>query len=236
MFNRDRGMRPDHYYVVWYMNMKLSQNTIKILKNFSTINSSIQFRKGDTINTISSFNDIIAEARLDESFPVDCAIYDLPKFLGIQTVLNDPDLEFNDNSVEIRSGNRKYNYGYADSSNVKTFSKKVKISEVLASVTLSEEDQASLFKGASILSLPDLKISSDGKKVTFTALNAKNNKVGTFVVETDQKTAKFSADFKFEQLKIIEGGYEIDIASRLGNFKHSSGRLQYWITVAADEA
>ena len=48
--------------------MKLSDRTINLLRNFSTINQSILFKKGTKLRTISVMKNILAEANVDEDF------------------------------------------------------------------------------------------------------------------------------------------------------------------------
>ena len=50
--------------------MKLSDKTINLLKNFSTINQSILFKHGSKLRTISVMKNILAEATIDEELPV----------------------------------------------------------------------------------------------------------------------------------------------------------------------
>ena len=49
--------------------MKISKKTFDILKNFSGIRSSIYVDKGNVIRTVSTAKNIMAEAKVDESFP-----------------------------------------------------------------------------------------------------------------------------------------------------------------------
>jgi len=60
--------------------MKLSDNTLSILKNFSSINQSILVKQGSKLRTISVMKNILAEANVSENFPKDFAIYDLINF------------------------------------------------------------------------------------------------------------------------------------------------------------
>ena len=61
--------------------MKFDATTTQILKNFSSINPSIQFKKGNRLATISSNKTVLARASLSQEIPADFAIYDLPRFL-----------------------------------------------------------------------------------------------------------------------------------------------------------
>ena len=83
----------------------LSKKTLDVLKNFSTINSSIVFRQGSTVRTISNAENILAKFTGEEVFPSDFAIYDLSQFLSGISLFNDPQLEFTSNDfVSIRGG------------------------------------------------------------------------------------------------------------------------------------
>ena len=49
--------------------MKLSDKTLSVLKNFSTINQSILFKQGSKLRTISVMKNILAEVTIDEEAP-----------------------------------------------------------------------------------------------------------------------------------------------------------------------
>ena len=46
--------------------MKLSESTLSLLKNFSTINQSILFKQGNKLRTVSVMKNILAEATIAE--------------------------------------------------------------------------------------------------------------------------------------------------------------------------
>jgi len=98
--------------------MKLSENTISVLKNFATINPSVLIKQGNTIATISPQRTILARATVEEEFPQQFAIYELAKFLGVLSLFKEPELEFGPQQVMITSGKQSVNYTYADPSMV----------------------------------------------------------------------------------------------------------------------
>ena len=57
--------------------MKLSDKTISLLKNFSSINQSILVKEGNKLRTISVMKNILAEATVTEEFSKDFGVYDL---------------------------------------------------------------------------------------------------------------------------------------------------------------
>ena len=82
--------------------MRLSEQTVSLLKNFSGINQNIQFKAGNKISTISAQKNILASAEIPESFPSDFAIYDLNKMLGVMSLFQDPDLEIGEKTMKIK--------------------------------------------------------------------------------------------------------------------------------------
>ena len=85
--------------------MKLSDKTLTLLKNFSTINQSILFKQGSSLKTISVMKNILAEATIEEDLPTDFGIYDLNQFLNGLGLHQHPDLDFtNQGHVVIREG------------------------------------------------------------------------------------------------------------------------------------
>ena len=88
--------------------MKLSPNTLNILKNFAAIQPELVINPGSVIKTISAAKNIMAEASVTETFDKQLGIRDLNEFLNVYTLLEDPaDIEFGDNDIEAKSGNTK---------------------------------------------------------------------------------------------------------------------------------
>ena len=85
--------------------MKLSEQTVNILKNFSTINQNILVKEGTQLRTMSTMKNILAEANVTEMFPRDFGIYDLNEFLGVLTLVKDAELKFdNDSDLTVNGG------------------------------------------------------------------------------------------------------------------------------------
>ena len=57
--------------------MKLSDTTVAVLKNYSTINQNLMIKAGSNLSTMSAMKNIVASADVQETFEKDVAIYDL---------------------------------------------------------------------------------------------------------------------------------------------------------------
>ena len=97
--------------------MKLSEQTVSLLKNFASINQNIQFKTGNKLQTISAQKNILVDAEIPESLPSDFAIYDLNKMLGVMSLFQDPELEIGEKTMNIGG---KVDYMFADPSMIVT--------------------------------------------------------------------------------------------------------------------
>ena len=73
--------------------MKISESTLEVLQNFSSINNGITVQTGNEIKTISPMKNIFGRATLSDNFTSQFSVYDLPEFLATISLLGD-DAEF----------------------------------------------------------------------------------------------------------------------------------------------
>ena len=71
--------------------MKINKNTLNTLKNFSDINMSVEVKAGNILRTVSVQKNILAQSEIETTFPQDFAIYEVNRFLGDASLLEDPD-------------------------------------------------------------------------------------------------------------------------------------------------
>jgi len=112
--------------------MKLSDNTVSVLKNYSTINQNLMINAGSTLTTMSAMKNIVARATVAETFEKDVAIYDLNEFLASLSLFESPDLDFQDKFVMMgNEGSRKsLKYWYSDPSVVTTVTREITMPNV----------------------------------------------------------------------------------------------------------
>ena len=213
--------------------MKLSNETITLLKNYSTINPSVLFKQGNTIATISPQRSIFAKASITEDVPRQFAVAELNKFLGVLSMFKDPELNFNDNYVEICSGSKKVRYTYADVSAIITPpEKELKFPEAEVEFELKADDLNAAVKALSVLSLPELAITGDGENVMIQAISSKNSTADNYsqVVATADK--KFRAILKTENLKLLNKDYKVSVAKNIVKFEADD--ITYFVAVEAN--
>ena len=221
--------------------MKLSDNTLSLLKNFSTINQSILFKQGSKLRTISVMKNILAEATVEEELPRDFGIYDLSQFLNGLDLHQSPDLDFtNDNHVVIKEGRMRSKYFFAEPQCIVTPPEKpIELPSEDAVFDLSTDQLDKLLKAASIYQLPDLAvIGGDGvvKVVVRDKKNEASNDFAITVGETSNYFCKdFSFNFKVENIKILPGTYNVVVSQKLlSRFTNKNQDLVYYIALEPD--
>ena len=217
--------------------MKLSENTMNVLKNFSTINTGMMFKEGNVIRTISKQQNLLAKATVSESFDKEFVIYDLNRFLALLGSLKDPDITVNKdkNNVKIVSGTSSTVYGLASEHMiVAPPAKELKVENAEVNFSLSKDDLAQVLKLSAVLGLPNIAVKGNRSKITITALDVKNQDSDVFSVEVGETTAEFQFVFVTENLKMIPGNYTVSISSKgISHFKHSTEPVEYWIATEA---
>ena len=218
--------------------MKLSSDTINLLKNFADINPNILVKEGNILSTISTMKKILAEADISESFDQEFAIYDLPEFLRSIDLFAKPKLEFNGGSnvmIADENSRQKIKYFFADKSVITAPSKSITMPESFVSFTLKKEMFEKLMKGVTTLNLPDVSVVGDGKNITLRASDRKNNTSNTYSVDVGESDKKFEAHYKAENFKLVTDDYDVAISSqKISHFTNRSRPVQYWIALEPD--
>jgi len=217
--------------------MKLSDNTLAILKNFAGINNSILVKQGNKLRTISVAKNILAEAEIQEEFPRDFAIYDLNQFLNGLSLHQDPDLDFQQDSyLSIKEGKRRVKYFFADPNVIIAPPEKEinlpskDICFQMDSVTLEK-----LLKAAAVYQLPDLSAIGEAGVIKLVVRDKKNDTSNEYAIVVGDTDKEFTFNFKVENIKIIPGPYDVVVSSKLlSQFTNSKYNLTYYIALEPD--
>ena len=219
--------------------MKLTDNTLTILKNFAGINNSILVKQGTKLRTISVAKNILAEAVIDEEFPRDFAIYDLNQFLNGLSLDQDPEMDFKEESyLSIREGKRRVKYFFADPN--------VIISPPDKDITLPSEDVhfqldstslEKLLKAAAVYQLPDFCVVGGDGVVKLVVRDKKNDTSNEFAIVVGETDKEFTFNFKVENIKIIPGAYDVIVSQKLLSlFTNTQHDLKYFIALEPDSS
>ena len=219
------------------MIMKISNETLNVLKNFSTINSSLVVKSGSVIRTVSPVKNILAEYTCTETFEQDFALYDLNEFLGGLTLFKDPEFVFDNASyLTIKSGRSKVKYFFSDPSLITSPSdKQIPMDGDNVEFELGEEVLSSLLKAANVYQLKDLSLISDEGEINLVVRNKDNDTSNSFSAKVGETDKEFVFNFKVENIKIIPDVYKVLVSSQnVSQFISSKYNLQYWIALEPD--
>ena len=217
--------------------MKLSDKTISVLKNFSSINQSILFKEGSKLRTISLMKNILAEATVTEEFSKDFGIYDLNQFLNGLSLHSSPELDFaNDSYVVIREGGSRSKYFFADPNVIVTPPEK--------EITLPSEDVCfelstsvldKLLKAAAVYQLPDISAVGEAGVVKLVVRDKKNDTSNRHEEVVGETSDEFSFNFKVENIKVLPGTYDVVVSQKLlSRFTSKNHDLTYYIALEPD--
>ncbi len=217
--------------------MKLSDKTLTLLKNFSSINQSILFKKGSSLRTISVMKNILAEAVIDEDLPTDFGIYDLNQFLNGLSLHHQPELNFeNTGHVVIREGKSRTKYFFADPNVIVTPpDKEITLPSEDVSFELSTTQLDKLLKAAAVYQLTDLAVVGGEGVVKIVVHDKKNDTSNTYAVVVGETESTFSFNFKVENIKILPGTYDVVVSKKLlSRFTCRDYDLKYFIALEPD--
>jgi hypothetical protein len=223
--------------------MKLSENFVEVLKNFSSINTGIVFKPGNTLRTISSNKAILAQAEVDETFESEFGVYDLNKLLALLSLNKGgtPEVEVGNEALVFigLGGKGKIKQRFTDTKLIMSPpNKNINIANWDVKFQLTQEVFDWIFDVSSILKCPNIVVEGKNGVITVNAMDVKGEIVddaNVVVPGDDSNTDKdFKAVFKIDNLKVLPGSYTVEIAAAgVSKFTHATKKLTYWVAIEA---
>lgn len=217
--------------------MKLSTETLIILKNFAGINSNLVIKPGSSLSTIAEAKNILATAEISETFDTEIGIYDLNEFLNVLGLFTNCELSFKDKRVDIEEdgGQCLCTYHYADPSILTTPSQSITMPETDVTVDLSEAVLSQARKAAATMGHTIMSIVGNEGVVSLVIKDPKNTSSNTFSIIVDKDNAnkyKFDLQFLISNLKVLSGDYTVEISKKLiSKWSLKSQPLEYFIAM-----
>jgi len=213
--------------------MKISSETINILKNFSGINANLVFKPGKELKTLSEAKTIMASASILEDFPVEFGVYDLNEFLSLFSLMEEPELEFSDKFLTMSDGSQKIKYFYSEIDILTQPTKDINMPECEVELDISSSNLDKIRKAAAVLGHSELSFSSQGGEVVASVFNEKDSTANTFDINLGTtSTETFNYVFSISNLKMLQGDYKVSISSKLiSNWRNADNPLDYFIAL-----
>ena len=217
--------------------MKLSKETLAVIKNFSGINSNILLKQGNTLGTISAQKNVMAETSVTENFSQEFGTYDLNEFLGGMSLMRGADMEFGtEHYVKIKNNRSAIKYFFADSSLIKQApEKEPAFPSEDVEFTLTEQDLQSLTRAAAVYQLPDFSVIGDGNEISIVVRDKENDTSNTFSITVGETSDEFVLNMKVDNIKILKGDYDVTMSKRLiSRWINRDTPVTYWIALEPD--
>ena len=218
--------------------MKISNDTLAILKNFASINQNLVIKEGSELQTMSAMKNIVARSGVEENFPKEMAIYDLNEFLAALSLFSSPVLEFDDQYVTIKEESNPTNslkYFYSDPSVVQSPSKTITMPSEDITFELTSGDLSKMKRASAVIGAPDMVLENTDQpfKSILNAIDKKNDTANNYSLDISTNgDGQFKFYFKVENLKLMDGSYDVSVSSRnISNFKSKSSDVEYWIAL-----
>lgn len=218
--------------------MKISKETLDVLKNFSAINPNLVIEQGNKLSTIAEAKNIMASCEVAETFDKDIGIYDLNEFLSALSLIEDPEFVFGDSSVSIKSALTSLTYRYADKSILTSPERGVNMPEAEVTVELSAEVINQIRRAGAALNHPIVSITTNANdsKLYLQVKDPANSSSNIFQHELDAAydlDTAFDYQFLISNLKLIAGDYKVAVSSKLiSHWKCiNTNSVEYWIAL-----
>lgn len=224
--------------------MKISEETLSILGNLSSVHNSIIVEQGSVLSVVSEDKTLLVRAVVDETFPKTFAIYDHGEFLNATSLLGDsPVLTFEDDMILVESSDssRTIRYECSDISLLKSSDKSplppgtIELSDDPAlSFDLSNDAVKNIKKSAGVLNLPHVvPLIADGNVVLSVCDKSKKTK-NAFDIDVSNVNINGGENIvctmNVDSLKVLPGDYTVKIFKNgICCVQHKDLDLEYFI-------
>lgn len=208
----------------------MKQRTFEILKNFSGINKSCLIREGDVIRIMNPEKTVFAQARVDDVFPREFGVFDLPSLLSAISLFQDAEITYEEDHLLISEGRRKTRFYYTNTRHIKAApAGDIKLPPTLMSFLLEKKELEDMLKASSVLKLTNLYI--NGNKVVFKNADGTGNDYELLIeninVSPDTNVEDIQININIDTLKLIPGDYDVSVTEKAILFKSTTSELQY---------
>lgn len=212
--------------------MKISKDTLAVIRNFASINANLLIEKGSVLRTINAQKNVLSDATVAEEFPKNFGIYDTNEFLGAIGLFTDPDIEFKDKFAVIKEGSSSIKFYAADSAVLTVPTKNITFPGTDVEFTLSAAALATVQKAASQLRAVDIAIVGDGKMLNIVVGDLKNPLANSFSIGIGETDKTFSANLKIENLKLMASDYVVSLSSKkISRFVSADGKVNVFVAM-----
>lgn len=213
------------------------KKTLLLLENFVSINPSLEFIKGNKIDTISITKTMYASGYLNIQIPFNFVVNDLAKMLNVINLFDQHCIEFDKHFLTIMNTAKtqkfQMNYGKVDLIITPERDQTIELPSVDLQFLISKDQLQRIFKASNIIGVTDIQIeSTPHKPITISGVNLRDTSSDKFSIElTGTVTKPLNCSIKIEDLKIIHDDYVVDVSDQGVAFFKGTLDQQYYIGI-----
>ena len=221
--------------------MKISKETLEIFTAISRINAKAPingavFKQGSRIKVRRYKSDMpVLYADIVESFPKDFAVHDLPKFISLFSLLDDPEISFEDHYIIFKAGKKKAKLRYVAEhlieSDAKFFEREIKMPSVDFTCEINADTIKGIFDAAAMFQAPQIAFIGDGSNMTLSTFNAKDPKSDKLEIELGETEWDCNIIVDISLIQFLKRDYTVSISNK-GLLEWKSPNLTYYITMS----
>ena len=220
--------------------MKLSKETLAVMKNFSTINQGIMLRPGNFIMTKTVNNVCYAEATIADTISEELGIYDLNSFLAIMNLVGDDaeiEIDALTGNIQVSNGRIKINYPASDASVIVTPKKPIQMPVADVIFELKADDLKQITRLSRQMNVTRIAVTTENGRLFIKGSDEidKSNPKEAYALDVGayEGTGQFNFIINLENMKLIDSDYKVLISSK-GAVRFETTNLAYVVAVELD--
>ncbi|MGR2462174.1 LCP family protein [Salmonella enterica] len=199
--------------------MKLTKETLSVMKNFAAINPSLRLTPGNFIMTKSVNGVAYAEATIADEIDSELNIYDLPNFLSILGQLGEgSEINLSNGEIVIQNGRAKVNLPDAESSVIVVPKQRLRMPPADVEFDLKAEDLAEILKISRAVGADRIAITNRDDHIVIDAFAVEDGDNArtrySLTVCPYEGTNNFSFVINLENVSVVVADYKINISSK----------------------
>lgn len=199
--------------------MKLTKETLSVMKNFAAINPSLRMIPGNFIMTKSINGVAYAEATIADEIDGEFNIYDLPNFLSILGQLGEgSDINIIGNDIVIQNGRAKVNLPDSLDNVIIAPKQRLRMPPADVEFDLKAEDLAEILKISRAVGADRIAITNRGDQIVIDAFavdDGENARIRySLTLCSYEGTNNFSFVINLDNVSVVIADYHINISSK----------------------
>lgn len=219
--------------------MKISKRTVDIISSIKSLNQGLVIKQGNYIKAKKEKGTMpIVIAKVDEEFPRDFAVYNITRISQLLSMMDEPELKFEDQHLMITDKNRsKAKIAYAPERLIDApdYEMDVELPSVDFEVKVNQQMIKRITQATQQFQGAEVAFIGNGSVITLQTYNTKKSTGEYFSYEVGETDKFFKFVINAEYLNFINDDYTVRASLRgIIEFLSSDGNLQYFMTAHDD--